>query len=197
MSLARLVVFASGTGSNFQAIIQASQAGELEAQVVGLVCDVPSAPVIGLAAMHHVPVLSVSPNLFANRDEYERAILRFLEVQRTDWVALAGYMRIVGPVLLEPYVGRILNLHPALLPEFPGREAIRAAHQAGVETTGVTVHLIDSGVDTGPIVAQQELPVDSGWSLADLEERIHRIEHELYPRVLQDLVSGKRYERTT
>ncbi len=196
MTRARIAVFASGAGTNFQALAQAAITGALDAQIVGLVCDRPTAPVIGLAAQRGIAILCLSPELLPSKADYENVVLRFLESRSVDAVALAGYMRIVGPTLLGKYGGRILNLHPSLLPAFPGRGAISAAYKSGARTTGVSVHLVDEGVDTGPLLAQQEVQIDPGWSLEELEEQIHAVEHKLYPRVLQDLIAGGFLERT-
>jgi phosphoribosylglycinamide formyltransferase-1 len=104
------------------------------------------------------------------------------------WIALAGYMRLIGPTLLEPYRGRIVNIHPALLPAFPGKDAIGQALCAGVRVTGVTVHLVDEGIDTGPPIAQARVPIYPDDTAATLAERIHAVEHQLYPAVLAGLI---------
>ncbi len=183
-----VVVFASGRGSNFTALVQAAERGDLPVNITGLFCDQLQAPVIAKARSVGVPVAVFTPQLFPTKDAYEQAVVRFLETQGADWVVLAGYMRIVGGPLLQRYGGRIINIHPSLLPAFPGRDSIARAHEAGVERTGVTVHFVDEGVDTGPVIAQREVVIQQGWSLDTLAEKIHEVEHDLYPRVLAELV---------
>ncbi|WP_350259034.1 phosphoribosylglycinamide formyltransferase [Scrofimicrobium sp. R131] len=181
--MSSLAVFASGTGSNFVALADA-----LDVSV--LVCDRPEAAVIARAGERGIPVVSVSPRFFPDKAAYEAALLRCLEHYRIDFVALAGYMRLVGPTLLGAYGGRIVNIHPSLLPAFPGAHAISEAHAARVSETGVTIHFIDEGIDTGPVIAQQAIAIDPAWTLDQLEEQIHRVEHKLYPQVLAGLVGN-------
>ncbi len=189
MSRTRVAVFASGRGSNFKALVEATRSGDLDATIALLVCDQPLAPVIGTAAHYGIPVLCIWPGLFDSKVEYELAIARALNDLRIDWVALAGYMRIVGPTLLGERQNRIVNIHPSLLPSFPGRNAIEAAFEAGATSTGVTIHLVDAGIDTGPVVVQEAVTIEGSWTLEDLETHVHRLEHSLYPRALSVLIS--------
>lgn len=184
MSKTRLAVFASGNGSNFEAIADSN----LDADLALLFCDQPEAAVVQKAAARGINVVTFRREDFDSRTQYESAILRHLRQERIDLIALAGYMRIIGPTLLEAYPGRIVNIHPSLLPLFPGAHSIEDAYRAQVPVTGVTVHYIDEGVDTGPIIAQEEVTVQPDMTLDQLEEAIHRVEHELYPRVLAALV---------
>lgn len=191
MSRPRLAVFASGTGSNFMAIAKATRDGGLDADLALLFCDQPHAPVLKRAAELGVASRCFSPAEYESRAGYEGRLRDLLVDQRIDGVALAGYMRIIGQPLLDSYPGRILNIHPSLLPAFPGRHAIAEAYAAGATETGVTVHFIDAGVDTGPIIAQRSVPLIPGESLEGLTARVHRVEHELYPEVLQQVMGGK------
>lgn len=184
----RLAVFASGSGSNFEAIARAAEVGEIPAELALLVSDQPDCLALKRAGNRGIPILALSPNDFESKAEFEAEIVKALDAASIDLVALAGYMRIVGPTLLSAYQGRIVNLHPALLPAFPGAHAITDALEAGVGETGVTVHYIDAGVDTGPVIEQRTVAVLPGDTEETLAERIHVVEHELYPKVLRDLL---------
>lgn len=129
---------------------------------------------------------------FDSKVAYEQAIVDLLEAQQIDLVCLAGYMKIVGPTLLSAYEGRIINIHPAYLPEFPGAHGIEDAWQAGVSESGVTVHWVDSGVDTGKIIQQVRVPRLADDTIESFEERIHAAEYQLYPQVLESLEVGRR-----
>lgn len=186
----RLAVLASGSGTNFQAIAEAVAAGQIDANLVLLFCDHHDAYAKTRAAAMNIPAVSAEVKEFPSKGEYETHLLGILREFQVDLVALAGYMRIVGPGLLAAFPQRIVNIHPALLPAFPGRHGIEDAFNAGVTVTGVTVHYVDEGIDTGPIIAQREVPVLPDDTVEDLEERIHAVEHQLYPAVLADLVDG-------
>jgi phosphoribosylglycinamide formyltransferase-1 len=183
-----IAIFASGSGTNFQAIVDAAKNGSVPARVALLVCDKPGAKVIERAEREHIPAFVFSPKDYASKAEFEQAILTQLRKYEIEFIALAGYMRLIGPTLLTAYEGKIVNIHPSLLPAFPGKDAIGQAYRAGVKVTGVTVHYVDEGMDTGPIIAQRAIPIHEGESLAQLEARIHEVEHELYPAVLKTLL---------
>ncbi|MDC6397645.1 phosphoribosylglycinamide formyltransferase [Lactiplantibacillus pentosus] len=185
----QIAVFASGNGTNFVALHQAIAARELPATIALLVCDQPQAPVIAKARALQVPVLIVDFHDYANKAAAEEIILTALQARQIDAVLLAGYMRIIGSTLLTAYPHKIINLHPALLPKFPGRHGIEDAFAAGVSETGVTIHYIDAGIDTGQIIAQRTVPVKSDDTLATLATRIHDCEHQFYPDVLQTLIN--------
>lgn len=187
----RIAVFASGTGSNFQAIIDAERAGTLPVNIALLVCDKPQAPVIGKAEQAGIPVYVFEPKQYASREEYEQDIVRKLQQMDIELIVLAGYMRLLTATLVEPYAGRMINVHPSLLPSFPGMRAIEQAWQAGVKVTGVTVHFVDGGMDTGPIIAQQSLAVHEDDTIDSLTARIHEVEHQLLPQVIAAIVAGK------
>ena len=182
----RLAVFASGRGSNMLAIARAIEEGKLPGVRISLVvCDKPSAPVLEHARKMKLSTFTFESKNFSTKKDYESEILRQLERYRADLVVLAGFMRIIGPTLLQVWQGRMINLHPSLLPDFPGKDGIGDAFRAGVQETGVTVHFVDSGVDTGPVIAQKRVSIEPGESLESLEEKIHLLEHELLPQTIQ------------
>lgn len=186
MTRARAAVFASGTGSNFEAIMNA---GELNCDITLLVCDKPGATVIKKAEAFHVSTFVFDAKTYESKAVYEQEIVEKLQAENIEWVFLAGYMRIVGPTFLNAYEGRIINIHPSLLPDFPGKDAIGDAFRAGVKETGVTVHYVDEGIDTGPIIAQEKVLVKEDDTLDTLKNRIHQVEHQLYPRVIRQLTT--------
>ena len=124
---------------------------------------------------------------------YEQQILSRLQQERIGFVALAGYMRLIGPTLLSEYYGKIINLHPSLLPAFPGLDAVGQALEAGVKVTGVTVHFVDAGMDTGPVIAQQAVAIDDDDDHESLSQKIHALEHQLYPRIIHQCALGEIY----
>ncbi|WP_413476514.1 phosphoribosylglycinamide formyltransferase [Latilactobacillus fuchuensis] len=193
----KVAIFASGTGSNFEAIADHAGLKSAGLEIVQLVCDQPSAPVIAKAQDREIPVTVLRPKQFANRQVYEQAVVDQLAPLAVDYILLAGYMRIITPVLLKAYPQRIINIHPALLPAFPGIHSIEEAYQAQVAETGVTIHYIDEGVDSGPIIAQAVVPLRAGESLVALETRIHATEHQLYPEVIQTLIKSNSKEHSS
>lgn len=190
MSL-RIAVFASGNGSNFQAIADAVQAGKLDVSIELLVCDKPQAPVVARAERAGVEAFVFKPKDYASREAYEQEILQKLRDKQVDLVVLAGYMRIITSVLVEPYEGKMINIHPSMLPSFPGVNAIGQALQYGVKVTGVTVHFVDGGLDSGPIIAQRAVDILPGDTEDSVAARIHAVEQELYPQVIEWIAAGK------
>lgn len=186
---ARLAIFASGTGTNFQALHDAVLQRQLNAKIVRLIVDKSTAGALNLAKLFGVPATFIKYSDYATKTDAEQAILKQLEIDDVDGILLAGYMRILTPTLIDAYAGKIVNLHPALLPHFPGRHSILDAYEAGVEFTGVTVHFVDTGIDTGEIIVQQKVPRLPSDSLQDLETRIHHVEHVLYPNTLDQLLN--------
>ncbi|EIT84891.1 phosphoribosylglycinamide formyltransferase [Fictibacillus macauensis ZFHKF-1] len=182
-----IAIFASGSGSNFQALLRAIEKQRLQANPVLLVCDSPHALVIDRAKAAGVDCFVFSPKAYSSKAMFEKDILLQLQEKHVDWIVLAGYMRLIGETLLTPFAGRILNIHPSLLPSFPGKDAIGQALQAGVNISGVTIHYVDHGMDTGPIIAQQAVVVRSDDTKASLARRIQKVEHALYPRIIQEL----------
>ncbi|WP_419959809.1 phosphoribosylglycinamide formyltransferase [Psychrobacillus sp. BM2] len=186
----KFAVFASGSGTNFQAIYDAVQVGNLAGEVVLVVTDMPGAFVVERAEKAGIDILAIKPASFPSKAAYEQVILEKLRELDVEWIVLAGYMRLIGDVLLEAFPNRIINIHPSLLPAFPGKDAIGQAMGHGVKVTGVTVHYVDAGMDTGNIIAQQAVEVVEG-NREQTEERIHAVEHALYTKALQQLFENK------
>lgn len=187
----RIAVFASGSGSNFQAIVDAVHAGRLDVRIELLVCDRPKSRVVERAAAAGVPVHTFRPKDYDAREQYEQEILAKLQELEIDLIVMAGYMRLITGVLVEPFYGRLINIHPSLLPSFPGVNAIGQALEHGVKLTGVTVHFVDGGMDTGPIIAQRAIAVENGDTEDTIAKRVHGIEHELYTEVIGWIREGK------
>jgi phosphoribosylglycinamide formyltransferase 1 len=184
----KIAVFASGNGSNFQAIIDVVQKGELKADIAILVCDKPGAFAVERANAARIPTFSFNPKEFSSKEAYEKVITEQLTSYGVDFIVLAGYMRLLGPTLLGEYSGRIVNIHPSLLPAFPGKDAIGQALAAKEKWTGVTIHYVDEGMDTGPIIVQERVAISDKETRESLEQKIQNIEHKLYPSILQMLL---------
>ena len=185
----RLAIFASGTGSNYQAIDQAIKTGELDAEIVLLVSDQPGAKVIEKAAQNQLATFVFNAKDYQTKQAFETEIVSELQAHQVDWIVLAGFMRLIGPTLLKPYQRRIINIHPSILPAFPGLDAVGQALDAKVKITGTTIHYVDSGMDTGEIIAQEPVRVKPGMTREELQTAIQKIEHELYPKTIQQLTS--------
>jgi phosphoribosylglycinamide formyltransferase 1 len=184
--MARLAVFASGKGSNFIAIVGALKMARRHA-VEFLLCDVEDAPVLDRAKELGVPVFPVSYKGQA-REAVEKKIVRHLERRRVDLVALAGFMRLLSPYFIDAFKGPVINLHPSLLPKYPGVRGIEESYSSGDRELGISVIRIDAGVDTGPVLLQKSFARAGTESLPDVEQRIHRLEHEWFPKVLIGLL---------
>ena len=184
----KIAIFASGNGSNFEAIAKACAQGRINAEVVLCVCDRPGAYVTERAKRMNIPVLELRPKSFASKEEYEKVILEELLKKEAAFIALAGYMRIIGETLLSAYKDKIVNIHPSLLPAFPGVDAIGQALSYGVKVFGVTVHFVDQTLDGGKIISQAAIPYD-GDDREELETMIHAREHVLYISTLKYLLS--------
>jgi phosphoribosylglycinamide formyltransferase 1 len=189
---ARLAVFASGRGSNLAALLEAfppAAAAGGDAAVALVVSDRAAAGALDLARRAGVPALHVP--FRPDRAAFERSALDALEAARVDLVLLAGFMRILSPAFVDRWPGRLLNVHPSLLPDFPGLHAARQALDAGATRTGCTVHFVDAGVDTGPVVARHEVPILPGDDEAGLQARIQAAEHRLYPAAVRHVLRGE------
>jgi phosphoribosylglycinamide formyltransferase-1 len=186
--VARVAVLASGKGSNLQALLDDTVVRPWIALVVS---DRESSGAIRRAEDAGVSTIFLDPKAHPTREDYDRALSNVLAIEDIEYVALAGFMRILSPELVRAYDGRMLNIHPALLPAFPGAHAIRDALEWGAKVTGVTVHMVDEEVDHGPIVLQEAVPVLSGDDEPALHSRVQEVEHRLYPRALRLLVEGK------
>ncbi|QNK56603.1 phosphoribosylglycinamide formyltransferase [Paenibacillus sp. PAMC21692] len=191
MAPLRIAVFASGKGTNFQAIADAVREGKLDVTIELLVCDKPSASVVERASQAGVDAFVFKPKDYPNREAYETEIVAELTKRGVDLIVLAGYMRILTPTIVEPYYGRMINVHPSLLPAFPGVNAIGQALDYGVKVTGVTVHYVDGGLDSGPIIAQEVVPVGDGEGIETLSPRIQAVERELLPNVVGAIAAGR------
>lgn len=186
----KIAVFASGNGSNFQAILDATKNGEMNAAMQMLVCDRPNAFCIERANQAGIPSFVFSAKNYESKKQYETEIIAHLKELNVEFIILAGYMRLIGPTILDAFPGKIVNIHPSFLPLFPGKDAIGQALQAGVELTGVTVHFVDEGMDTGPIIAQEKILIENGESKESLEQKVHEVEHVLYVNTLKKLFNN-------
>ncbi len=186
-----LGVLASGRGSNLQAILEACARPDFPARVVVVVADRERAPALEHARQHRVPAIWLNPKDFGDRAAYDEALRRLLDEHRVGLVCLAGFMRILTPGLVRAYAGRIVNVHPSLLPAFPGLAAQRQALEHGVRVAGATVHFVDEGVDTGPIILQASVPVHPDDTEESLSARILVEEHRLYPEAIRLFAEGR------
>jgi phosphoribosylglycinamide formyltransferase 1 len=184
----KIAVFASGKGSNFETILKWFQ-NKKEVETECLVCDQPNALALGIAQRWGIEIFPVFGSKFKSRLEphLEKEISDYLLKKKVDLIVLAGYMRIVKEPLLKEFNGRMINIHPSLLPSFPGLHAVRQALDYGVKVTGCTVHYIDEKIDHGPILAQRAVEVEEGESEENLLEKIHQMEHVIYPQVIEKL----------
>ena len=186
----RVGVLASGRGSNLQAILDATRLPEFPARVVVVIADRERAMALERAAAAGVPGVFLDPKAYGDREAYDAALLACLDAHGVELVCLAGFMRILGAAFVRRLRGRLINIHPSLLPAFPGLHAQRQALEHGVKVAGVTVHFVDEGVDTGPIIAQASVPVRDDDTEESLSERILVQEHRLYPDVIRRFAEG-------
>ncbi|MFN4133648.1 MAG: phosphoribosylglycinamide formyltransferase [Candidatus Hadarchaeales archaeon] len=191
MKKLKLGVLASGRGSNLQAILDASLAGRIDAVVKIVVSDNPTAYALKRAKQHGIDTAFIDPKLYPSREEFDKAIIQVLKKYDVDLVCLAGFMRLLTPVFVNEYRNRIMNIHPALLPSFPGLHAQRKALNHGVKVSGCTVHFVDESIDMGPIIIQAAVPVFDDDTEETLSERILRYEHEIYPKAIQLFAEGR------
>ena len=186
----RLAVLVSGRGSNLQSIIEAINTGRLDARIAVVISNRADAAGLARARDAGIEALCVTPREYTGRDAYDRAIVERLRAREVGLVCLAGFMRLVGRPLLDAFPNRILNIHPSLLPSFPGLDAQRQALEHGVRITGATVHLVDDHVDAGPIVLQGAVPVFGDDTVETLSGRILAEEHRLYPEAIRLFLGG-------
>ena len=187
----KLGVLLSGSGTNLQAIIDRINEGTLDATIELVVSSRPSAYGLKRAEAAGLQTMTLSKEIYADPILADEVIATELKMHDVDYVIMAGYMRMVHAPLLVTFPNRVVNLHPALLPSFKGAHAIQDAYDYGVKVTGVTVHFADDKYDCGPIIAQQALAIEEGWTVEELEEHIHEIEHQLYPDTIQLLAEGR------
>lgn len=186
--LPRIAILISGNGTNMEKIIESCENGVLDAEVALVISDKPNAPGVAKARARHVRTIVRTYATDRSREQNEAPIVETIARERIDWIVLAGFMRVLSGDFVRRFRGRIVNIHPSLLPAFPGAHAIEDALEAKADFTGVTVHIVDELVDHGPVMAQEEVPIYPGDSLETLSERIHTVEHRLYPRTLQQLL---------
>jgi phosphoribosylglycinamide formyltransferase-1 len=187
VALKKIVVFASGSGSNFETIVKKLH-GDI-CEVVLLVCDKPGAYCLERAANLGIKTLQLTLKDFPSKVEYELEIIKHLKRIDPELIVLAGYMKLIGETLLNEYEGKIINIHPSLLPAFPGADGIGDAIRYGVKVMGVTIHYVDAGVDTGKIIDQDSFKRADNETDAESKDKIHAIEHELYPKVIEKLLT--------
>lgn len=188
-----IAIFGSGSGSNYQAIVDAIEAGQLNAKIACVFSDVEEAYILERARQNGHPAiyLDCAPYKSKLDDEAEQRAIQLIKEHGGDFIALAGFMRIVKPGLLRAFAGRIINIHPSLLPNFPGLHAGKQALDAGATETGCTVHFVDEGIDTGPIIIQKKVPVRPDDTEERLMNRIHEQEHIAYPEALQKISANE------
>ncbi len=188
MGKMRVAVFASGSGTNLQAIIDA----DIQTIEIAVVfTNNPDAYAIERAKKHNIQVEIIDHKNYKTREEYEKHIIEVLDPYKLNLIALAGFMRILSTVFVRAYKNKIVNIHPALLPSFPGINAGRQALEYGVKYTGVTVHFVDEGVDTGPIILQSVVEIEDEDTEDTLLEKIHEVEHRIYPKAIELISSGE------
>jgi phosphoribosylglycinamide formyltransferase-1 len=187
----RVGVLASGNGSNLQSLIDRSEEGSLPAEISCVISNNASAFALERARRHGIPAIHMDHRLFSGRETYDRAVVESLREYGVELVVLAGFMRIITPELIDAFPNAIMNIHPALLPSFPGLHAQRQALDHGVKIAGCTVHFVDAGTDTGPIICQAAVPVVEGDTEESLSARILVEEHRLYPLAVKLFAGGK------
>lgn len=187
----RIGVLASGRGTNLQAIIDAIEAGRLDAGIAVVVSDRTDAPALERARKHGAKALFINPRDFSDRESFDRGVAAVLAEHKVELVCLAGFMRILTSAFLAAFHDRVMNIHPALLPSFPGLHAQRRALEHGVKVSGATVHFVDEGVDSGPIILQVAVPVRDDDTEESLSERILAEEHKIYPKAIQLFAEGR------
>lgn len=186
----RVGVLASGSGSNFSALAEALNVEGSPARVELLLCNVPGAKVLERAQKAGVEAVLIDHKMHQSRESFDDAVAQTIIDRKIELICLAGYMRLVTPAFLRRFPGKVINIHPALLPSFPGMHGVRQAIAAGVKVAGCTVHFVDEGTDTGPIIAQAAVPVLPGDDEASLAQRIHAEEHRIYPAVVRAIARG-------
>ncbi|MFA6708521.1 MAG: phosphoribosylglycinamide formyltransferase [Fusobacterium sp.] len=186
--MVKIAVFASGNGGNFQSIVEKSKKdNSIKYSVELLIVDKKNSYAEKRAEKLGIPCYIVIPKEFSTKENYEKKIIEILKENKIKLIALAGYMRIISSTLLKAYENKIINIHPAYLPNYPGKDGIGDAFKAGAKETGVTIHYVDEGVDSGEIIYQEKLKIKDEWNIEKLEEEIHKIEHRIYPAILNEL----------
>lgn len=188
----KIGVLASGSGTNFQAIIDAIKADKISnSSIEILICNRKSAFALERAKMEGIEAVYLNGKEFETREEYDKKVVAVLKEKGVELVVLAGYLRWITPYFVESFRDKIINIHPSLLPSFKGLHGIEQAHEYGVKVTGVTVHFVDETEDGGAVIAQEPVIIENGESIEKLEEKIHAVEHKLYPYVIELINKGK------
>lgn len=187
----KIAILASGSGTNAQAMLDKAAAGVLDVDIRLIVSNRPGAGVLERARKAGVPCAVLDHTAYPDRKAHEAAVVETLKGCGADYIVLAGYMRLLTPMFLEPFAGRVLNIHPALLPSFPGTHGGADALAYGVKLTGCSVHFVEEEMDAGPLIIQAAVPVNAGEPLDALMPRIHQMEHRIYPQALQWLAEGR------
>jgi len=191
LSSLKIGVLASGSGTNLQAIIDAMKEGRVHADLRVVICNRPQAFALERAQKANISSIVVSHRNFATREDFEKELVQHLRQYDVELVVLAGFMRVLTPHFLRAFPARVINIHPALLPSFPGTNALKQALEYGVKMTGCTVHFVDEGTDTGPIIAQAAVPVFDGDDEESLHQRVLEQEHRIYPWVIEQFAQGR------
>lgn len=186
-----IAVLASGNGSNLQAIIDRIHSGVLNADIRLVLANKPEAYALTRAKQAGIQTAVITHTDFADRETFDKAMIAAIRAAGADTIVLAGFMRMLTPTFLEEFSGRVINIHPAILPSFPGIRGAADAHEYGVKVTGCTVHFVNEVMDNGPVIIQAVVPVNAGEPLETLEHRIHSLEHRIFPQALQWLSEGR------
>lgn len=186
-----LAILASGSGSNFQALVDAQKKGYFKAKIKLLITDKEKAFVRKRADKFKIKHVFIDPKKFKSRVSFDKEVVKVLRREKIDFILLAGFMRIISPYFVRSYKNKIINIHPALLPLFKGTDAIKRALNSGAKATGVTVHFVDEKIDNGPIILQESIKIKANTKLKDLEKKIHSLEHKLYPQAVKLLLEKK------
>jgi formyltetrahydrofolate-dependent phosphoribosylglycinamide formyltransferase len=187
----RIAFLVSGSGTNAENLIKRIRKGEIPADPVLVISNKPGVRALEKASALGVKTVVIDHKAYADREAFDKAIGECLESNKIDLIVLAGFMRVLTEGFVKKHYGRLINIHPALLPAFPGAHAIKDAWEAKVKETGVSVHFVDAGVDTGKVILQRKVPVLPNDTLETLEARIHKLEYELYPEALNFVLAGK------
>lgn len=187
----RIAVLASGRGTNLEAILEAVERGDIAGEVALVISDQETAQALQRAERRGVTALYLNPKDYGGREQYDQAIVDQLKEARIDLVALAGFMRLLTPFFVNAFPQQIMNIHPSLLPAFPGLDGVEQALAYGVKVTGCTVHFVDQGLDTGPVILQEAVPVIQQDTVETLHQRIHASEHRLYPTAIDLFCNDK------
>lgn len=187
----RAAIFVSGSGTNMENIAKCVQAGKLPCEIGLIVCDNQEALALKRAAQFGLETFVTDRKNFKSKTDFDAAISKKLKEKKIDAIFLAGFMKILGPEFVREWKGKMINIHPSFLPSHPGAHAIRDAFEAKEKETGVTVHFVDEGIDSGPVILQKKLPIKPGDTLETLEARVHALEYELYPEAIRLFLAGK------